>query len=86
MYVYEMTCVAFAFQVTPRFCKTFGRVGEAISSALTAYKEEVESKEFPCKQYSPYLIKEDQLNKFLEELQRRDMGDVVEAARKAYDQ
>ena len=73
-------------QVTPRFCKSFGRIGEAISTALCAYKEEVESREFPSKQYSPYQIKDDQLNEFLEELQRRNMSDVVDAARKACDQ
>ncbi|KAJ0962924.1 hypothetical protein J5N97_028046 [Dioscorea zingiberensis] len=46
-------------KVTPKFCKQYGHVGEAINKALSEYKQEVENKQFPSAPYTPYKISED---------------------------
>lgn len=43
-------------KVTPKFCKQYGAVGAAIQEALTAYRQEVESKAFPSPQHTPYKL------------------------------
>ena len=58
------------FQVTPKFCKQYARVGDVINKALLEYKEEVKNGSFPGPLHSPYKISETDANDFLNELQR----------------
>lgn len=43
-------------KVTPKFCKQYGQIGIEIERALTAYNEEVKTRQFPSQQFSPYKI------------------------------
>lgn len=61
-------------KMTPKFCKQFGQVGENIQDALTTYKKEVESREFPGIQYSPYKIKAEELEEFTRELDKEGLS------------
>jgi len=45
-------------KVTPKFCKKYAAVGEAIQQALSEYIQDVEAREFPSEQYSPYSMPE----------------------------
>ncbi|GMH42892.1 hypothetical protein BSKO_10811 [Bryopsis sp. KO-2023] len=71
-------------KVTPKFCKQYGKVGEVIQRALQGYKAEVESREFPSKQYSPYKIKPEEVEIFVKELENRGMGSAASAAEEEF--
>ncbi|KAJ4956225.1 hypothetical protein NE237_013008 [Protea cynaroides] len=67
-------------KVTPKFCKPYGRIGEAINKALLQYKEEVTNKSFPSAAHTPYKISPDDLNGFLTELQKMGLDKAASAA------
>ncbi len=48
-------------QVTPKFCKQYARVGDTITAALQAYRQEVEERRFPGPRFSPYSISQQQV-------------------------
>lgn len=66
-------------KVTPKFCKQFGQVGKNIQDALGEYKKEVESREFPGIQYSPYKIKPTELEEFSHELDKLGLSKLEKA-------
>ncbi|KAK1309452.1 hypothetical protein QJS10_CPA09g00617 [Acorus calamus] len=72
-------------KVTPKFCKQFGHVGEAINRALLEYKEEVENKTFPSVVHSPYKISSNDMDEFLIELEKRGLSAASSAAAAAVD-
>ena len=70
-------------QVTPKFCKQYGQIGDAINKALTEYKEEVSKGLFPGPAHSPYKISSDDVNGFLKELQKLGLDEAASAASEA---
>ncbi|KAK1279059.1 hypothetical protein QJS04_geneDACA014758 [Acorus gramineus] len=72
-------------KVTPKFCKQFGHVGDAINKALLEYKEEVENKTFPSVVHSPYKISSNDMDEFLIELEKRGLSAASSAAASAVD-
>nr|XP_010925828.2 3-methyl-2-oxobutanoate hydroxymethyltransferase 1, mitochondrial [Elaeis guineensis] len=67
-------------KVTPKFCKQFGHVGDAINKALSEYKQEVESRSFPGAAYTPYKISATDVDGFLKELQVMGLNEAATAA------
>lgn len=67
-------------QVTPKFCKQYGHVGDVINKALSMYKEEVESRSFPSAACTPYKISEADVDSFLNELQKLGLNEAASAA------
>lgn len=67
-------------QVTPKFCKQFGQVGDVINKALLEYKEEVTNGSFPGSAHSPYKIGAADMDGFLNELQKLGFNDAASAA------
>jgi 3-methyl-2-oxobutanoate hydroxymethyltransferase len=57
-------------KVTPKFCKKYAQVGEAIQEALENYRDEVMQGKFPNETYSPYHISEEEYEKFVQEMQK----------------
>lgn len=51
-------------QFVPKFCKSYAQLGHIIQDGLAQYKAEVESGEFPGKDYSPYVMKEEERRAF----------------------
>lgn len=49
-------------KVTPKFCKRYSNVSDAIQKALAEYVTEVESHQFPSERYTPYDIPGDELH------------------------
>lgn len=47
-------------EFVPKFCKRYARVGLEITDGLEQFKREVEDGSFPGKDYSPYLMNEDE--------------------------
>ncbi|KAI8472039.1 MAG: ketopantoate hydroxymethyltransferase [Monoraphidium minutum] len=70
-------------KVTPKFCKRYAEVGTAIQAALQAYREDVESREFPGLRYSPYSIKAHEVVALEAELAAAGMPEVARAVRDA---
>ncbi|KAK1364300.1 3-methyl-2-oxobutanoate hydroxymethyltransferase [Heracleum sosnowskyi] len=70
-------------KVTPKFCKQYGQIGEAINKALTEYKEEVTKGLFPGPAHSPYKISGDDVDGFLKELQKLGLDEAASAAAEA---
>ncbi|KAJ6845525.1 3-methyl-2-oxobutanoate hydroxymethyltransferase [Iris pallida] len=70
-------------KVTPKFCKQFGHVGDAINKALSEYKQEVETKSFPSAAHTPYRISAADVDGFLTELQRMGLSEAASAAASA---
>ncbi|KAF5744397.1 hypothetical protein HS088_TW08G01002 [Tripterygium wilfordii] len=67
-------------KVTPKFCKQYARVGEVINKALLEYKEEVTNGSFPGPAHSPYNIGADDMNGFLNELQKLGLDKAASSA------
>ncbi|KAI3444488.1 hypothetical protein Pfo_001153 [Paulownia fortunei] len=70
-------------KVTPKFCKQYARVGDAINKALLEYQEEVTNGSFPSSAYSPYKIGAADIDGFLQALQKMGLGDAASAAANA---
>ncbi|CAI7807257.1 unnamed protein product [Closterium sp. NIES-53] len=70
-------------KVTPKFCKAFGQVGEAIQQALNAFREDVTSRAFPSARYSPYKIDAAQVESFTQLLKAHGLASSAEAAEAA---
>lgn len=60
-------------QVTPKFCKGYGKIGEAIQVALNEYREEVVARKFPSREFSPYTMARDEESEFLDALQEQGL-------------
>lgn len=54
-------------EVSPRFLKVYADISQAIISALTDFRQEVESGAFPTQQHS-YTIEDDELHKLMSRL------------------
>ncbi|XP_042500647.1 3-methyl-2-oxobutanoate hydroxymethyltransferase 1, mitochondrial-like [Macadamia integrifolia] len=67
-------------KVTPKFCKQFGHIGEAINKALSQYKEEVTNRSFPSAAHTTYKISQDDFNGFTNELQKLGLDKAASAA------
>ncbi|XP_072978845.1 3-methyl-2-oxobutanoate hydroxymethyltransferase 1, mitochondrial-like [Typha angustifolia] len=67
-------------KVTPKFCKQYGRIGDAINQALSEYKQEVENRSFPGPAHTPYRISEADVDGFLDELQKMGLSEAAAAA------
>ncbi|KAK1369107.1 3-methyl-2-oxobutanoate hydroxymethyltransferase [Heracleum sosnowskyi] len=67
-------------KVTPKFCKQYGQIGEAINKALTEYKEEVKKGLFPGPAHNPYKISGEDVDGFLKELQKLGLDQAASAA------
>ncbi|KAF5946273.1 hypothetical protein HYC85_016501 [Camellia sinensis] len=72
-------------QVTPKFCKQYGQVGDVINKALSEYKEEVTNGSFPGPAHSPYKINAADVDGFLNELQKLGLDKAASAAATAAD-
>ncbi|KAK9145495.1 hypothetical protein Sjap_005398 [Stephania japonica] len=70
-------------KVTPKFCKQYARVGDAINKALLEYKEEVTNRTFPGPAHSPYRISASDLDEFLNGLHKLGLSEAASAAAKA---
>ncbi|CAI9104898.1 OLC1v1003688C2 [Oldenlandia corymbosa var. corymbosa] len=57
-------------QFASKFCKQYGRIGEEINRALMEYKQEVVNGSFPGWDCSPYKIPANELDGFLNGLQK----------------
>ena len=57
-------------QFVPKFCKRYAQLGHIIQDSLQEYKEDVESGAFPGKEYSPYVMKDDEKVVFKELLSK----------------
>jgi 3-methyl-2-oxobutanoate hydroxymethyltransferase len=51
-------------KLNPRFVKTFAPIGDQIVSALTSYREEVTSRQFPATEHT-YPMRQEELDAFL---------------------
>lgn len=51
-------------QFVPKFCKKYAQLGHIIQEGLQEYKKEVESGVFPGKNFSPYVMKDDEKKAF----------------------
>ncbi|KAF8379597.1 hypothetical protein HHK36_029038 [Tetracentron sinense] len=67
-------------KVTPKFCKQYGQVGDAINKALLEYKEEVTNRLFPGPAHTPYRINVAEVDGFLNELQKLGLDKAASAA------
>ncbi|EFJ50554.1 hypothetical protein VOLCADRAFT_103773 [Volvox carteri f. nagariensis] len=69
-------------KVTPKFCKQYARVGDAIGAALQQYRREVEDRTFPGPRYSPYAIsdREPGVELLAGALRKRGLEEAAEAA------
>ncbi|KAF5939229.1 hypothetical protein HYC85_023488 [Camellia sinensis] len=70
LYVPLKQKLLYLLQVTPKFCKQYGQVGDVINKALSEYKEEVTNGSFPGPAHSPYKINAADVDGFLNELQK----------------
>ena len=73
-------CTSAPPQVTPKFCKQFGNVGNVINRALSEYKKEVETRTFPGPSHTPYKITPTDVDGFANALQKMGLGDAADAA------
>lgn len=67
-------------KVTPKFSKQYATLGHMIQEALSQYRDEVASKEFPSDAHTPYRISQQQTDAFLEALEKRGLHEAAEAA------
>ncbi|GJN38173.1 hypothetical protein PR202_gb27190 [Eleusine coracana subsp. coracana] len=67
-------------QVTPKFCKQFGNVGDVINKALSEYKQEVETRSFPGPSHTPYKITPTDVDGFANALQKMGLNEAADAA------
>lgn len=73
-------CTSALPQVTPKFCKQFGNVGDVINKALSEYKQEVETRAFPGPSHTPYKITPTDVDGFANALHKMGLGDAADAA------
>jgi len=73
-------CASALPQVTPKFCKQFGNVGDVINKALSEYKQEVETQTFPGPSHTPYKITPTDVDGFANALQKMGLSDAADAA------
>ena len=66
--------------MTPKFCKQYAQVGNVITEALLAYRDDVTSGGFPGTQYSPYHMKAVEVDAFANALSAAGLTDAAEAA------
>ena len=69
----------------PKFCKRYSEVGEMISNALSEFNRDVKSHSFPGKDYSPYPIKQAELDKLCTALKEEGMHEAADAAFREYE-
>ncbi|KAI5057627.1 hypothetical protein GOP47_0027642 [Adiantum capillus-veneris] len=67
-------------KVTPKFCKRYAHIGNAINEALVSYRDDVTSGSFPSPAYSPYRIDQKEADSFFDELKYRRLSVAAEAA------
>ena len=67
-------------KVTPKFCKQYAAVGEVITGALRAFREDVESGAFPSRKFSPYRVEGTDADRLVEALRERGLVDAAHAA------
>ncbi|XP_042055704.1 3-methyl-2-oxobutanoate hydroxymethyltransferase 1, mitochondrial-like [Salvia splendens] len=67
-------------KVTPKFCKHYAHVGEAINKALSEYRDEVASGAFPGAAHSPYKIGAADTEGFLQLLEKLGLSEAASAA------
>ncbi|XP_057865459.1 3-methyl-2-oxobutanoate hydroxymethyltransferase 1, mitochondrial [Cryptomeria japonica] len=67
-------------KVTPKFCKQYAKIGDAINKALSEYREEVSSRSFPSEIHTPYRIDQSNMDTFVNELERRGLSKAASAA------
>ncbi|KAH6779922.1 ketopantoate hydroxymethyltransferase 1 [Perilla frutescens var. hirtella] len=70
-------------KVTPKFCKQYAHVGDVINKALSEYREEVTSGNFPSAAHSPYKIGAAEIDGFLQALEKLGLGKAASAAANA---
>ncbi|KAF3784179.1 3-methyl-2-oxobutanoate hydroxymethyltransferase 2 [Nymphaea thermarum] len=70
-------------QVTPKFCKQYGQVGDSINEALLQYREDVVNRSFPDAAHTPYRISANEVDAFLSELGKRGLNEAASAAAEA---
>jgi|GEM_PF-36812 len=58
-------------EFTPQFCKQYASVGFTIQEGLAQYIREVESKEFPGDEFSPYIMSSEEESIFKDLLEKR---------------
>lgn len=51
-------------QFVPKFCKSYAQLGHIVQDGLAAYKNDVETGEFPGNDFSPYVMKDDEKKLF----------------------
>lgn len=57
---------------SPKFCKRYSEIGDIIKKSINDYRLDVLSNKFPCKNYCPYKISEEELNKLLDKIKRNN--------------
>ncbi|KAF0917081.1 hypothetical protein E2562_016374 [Oryza meyeriana var. granulata] len=67
-------------KVTPKFCKQYGNIGDAINRALSEYKQEVETCSFPGPSHTPYRLAATDVDAFLNALQKKGLNVAADAA------
>jgi 3-methyl-2-oxobutanoate hydroxymethyltransferase len=66
-------------KVTPKFCKQYAAVGQAIQGALAEYAREVQAGEFPSQRFSPYQMEEGGQEALARELRSAGLTGAAEA-------
>lgn len=69
--------------MTPKFCKQYAQVGDAINKALSEYRDEVTSGAFPGAAHSPYKIGAADVDGFMQALEKLGLGEAASAAANA---
>lgn len=67
-------------KVTPKFCKQYAKVGQAIQEALAAFQTEVSERQFPSPRYSPYALREGEDVRLVDALRTKGLDLAAAAA------
>uniref|UniRef100_A0A0E0JFU2 3-methyl-2-oxobutanoate hydroxymethyltransferase n=1 Tax=Oryza punctata TaxID=4537 RepID=A0A0E0JFU2_ORYPU len=67
-------------KVSPKFCKQYGNIGDAINRALSKYKQEVETQSFPGPSHTPYKLADTDVDAFLNALKKKGLDVAADAA------
>lgn len=76
-------------KVAPKFCKQYARVGAEIQDALARYRDDVSSRAFPGRAFSPYALAAPEAEALAARLEERgdaELAETVRAAVKAEEQ
>ena len=78
-------------QFVPKFCKRYAQLGHIVQQSLQEFKEDVEAGVFPGKEYSPYVMKDEEKSMFKEllfkdESERKIQHDKVAEDYKQHDE